>query len=88
MILRLEELRRTLRFGALGVAPGLFITGVFLAVRYPDAGPGLLGVWVVGAVATSLLYPLAVHAPRRWRVPLSLAMASIPAICLTLDLGP
>jgi diguanylate cyclase (GGDEF)-like protein len=90
MINQLEELRRTLRFGALGVAPVLLMTGIFLAARYPDNGPGLLGVWVVGALATGLIYPLAVRAPRRFRVPLSLAMASIPALCLpwTLAIEP
>ncbi len=90
MIRQLEELRRTLRFGALGVAPVLLITGIFLAARYPDNAPELFGVWAIAAVATGLLHPLAVRAPRRLLVQLSLAMASIPAICLpwTLAIEP
>jgi diguanylate cyclase (GGDEF)-like protein len=90
MIRQVEELRRTVRFGVLGVAPVLFITGIVLAARYPTSGPMLPWVWVVGAVATGLLYPLAVRAPRRLLVQLSMAMASIPAICLpwTLAIEP
>lgn len=86
-IRQLEELRRTVRLGVIGIAPVLFVTGFFLALRYADNGPDLLAVWVVGAAATGVLYPLAVRAPRRLLVQLSLAMASIPAICLPLTLA-
>ena len=90
MIRQLEELRRTVRFGALGVAPVLFITGIAQADRYPASATMLFSVWVAGALATGLLYPLAVRAPRRLLVQLSVALATIPAICLpwTLAIEP
>src|SRR5664279_3852241 len=87
MIRQLEELRRTVRFGALGVGPVLLITGIAQAARYPASATMLFSVWVAGALATGLLYPLAVRAPRRLLVQLSVALATIPAICLPLTLA-
>ncbi len=82
MIRQLDELRRTLRLGSVVIAPILVITGLTFAVRFPVSGPALIALWVLGAVATGVLYPLALHAPRKFIVRLTLVMAAIPAICL------
>lgn len=79
---RIDELRRTLRFGSLLVSVILLMTGFLLAARYPARETLFFFLWTSGAAASFVLFLLSQRVSRRFVVPLTILFTVIPAAAL------
>jgi diguanylate cyclase (GGDEF)-like protein len=81
-VTRTGELRRTLRVGSPVVGIVLFVTGVLLAVRFPDHSALLFGVWAAAAAGCLGLFLVAPRATERSVAVLTVLLTVFPAVGL------
>lgn len=81
-ITRTAELRRTLRVGSPVVGIVLLVTGVLLAVRFPDRSVPLLVAWTSAAVGCLGLFLVAPRATERSVAVLTVLLTIFPAVGL------